>query len=73
MSAVLDMALDDIIKSNKPASGPARRLPNRATNRAAPYATAKVPFISSIFRSFIDLFTYFSEISLRFGFWLSRT
>jgi THO complex subunit 4 len=59
MSAALDMTLDDIIKNNKksgsgnprgrsrpgPGSGPgpARRLPNRAVNRAAPYSgTAKV-------------------------------
>lgn len=56
MSAALDMTLDDIIKNNKkPGSGnsrgrsrpvgpgPARRLPNRAANRVAPYAAAKAP------------------------------
>ncbi|WVY99566.1 hypothetical protein V8G54_025636 [Vigna mungo] len=56
MSAALDMTLDDIIKNNKKSAsantrgrgrasgpGPARRLPNRAANRAAPYATAKAP------------------------------
>ena len=56
MSTALDMALDDIIKSNKqsgsgargrsrasaPGPGPARRIPNRAANRTGPYATAKV-------------------------------
>ncbi|XP_061352056.1 THO complex subunit 4A-like isoform X2 [Gastrolobium bilobum] len=55
MSAALDMTLDDIIKNNKKSGsgnskgrtrgsgsgpGPARRLPNRAANRAAPYTTA---------------------------------
>jgi len=57
MSAAMDMSLDDIIKNNKKSgsgssrgrtrpsgSGPTRRLPNRAANRAAPYAPAKVPF-----------------------------
>ncbi|KAL5152263.1 THO complex subunit 4A [Glycine soja] len=56
MSAALDMTLEDIIKNNKKSSpantrgrgrasgpGPARRLPNRAANRAAPYAAAKAP------------------------------
>ncbi|RDX93452.1 THO complex subunit 4A [Mucuna pruriens] len=56
MSAALDMTLDDIIKNNKKSRsgnsrgrtrpsgpGPSRRLPNRAANRAAPYATAKAP------------------------------
>lgn len=57
MSAALDMTLDDIIKNNKKSGsgnsrgrgrgsgsgpGPARRFPNRAANRAAPYTTAKV-------------------------------
>ncbi|GAA0148108.1 RNA metabolism protein [Lithospermum erythrorhizon] len=57
-AAPLDMSLDDLIKQNKKpssaaagagrgrgragGSGPSRRLPNRATNRAAPYST-KVP------------------------------
>ncbi|RDX67089.1 THO complex subunit 4A, partial [Mucuna pruriens] len=58
MSAALDMTLDDIIKNNKKSGsgnfrgrsrpsgsgpGPSRRLPNRAANRAVPYATAKAP------------------------------
>lgn len=58
MSAALDMTLDDIIKNNKKSGsgnsrgrtrpsgsglGPSRRFPNRAANRAAPYATAKAP------------------------------
>ncbi|KAI9081939.1 hypothetical protein K1719_036252 [Acacia pycnantha] len=56
MSAALDMTLDDIIKKNKKSGsgnsrgrgrgsgpGPARRFPNRAANRAAPYTTAKAP------------------------------
>ncbi|KAG4974042.1 hypothetical protein AAZX31_11G137800 [Glycine max] len=56
MSAAMDMSLDDIIKNNKKSgsgssrgrirpsgSGPSRRFPNRAANRAAPYATAKAP------------------------------
>ncbi|CAJ1955764.1 unnamed protein product [Sphenostylis stenocarpa] len=56
MSAALDMTLDDIIKNNKKSAstntrgrgrasgpGPARRLPNRAANRPAPYAAAKAP------------------------------
>ncbi|MED6187479.1 hypothetical protein PIB30_076840 [Stylosanthes scabra] len=57
MSAALDMTLDDIIKNNKKSGsggsrgsrprqsgpGPARRFPNRAANRAAPYAAAKAP------------------------------
>ncbi|KAL5130219.1 THO complex subunit 4A [Glycine soja] len=56
MSAAMDMSLDDIIKNNKKSgsgssrgrtrpsgSGPTRRLPNRAANRAAPYAPAKAP------------------------------
>ncbi|KAB1216297.1 THO complex subunit 4A [Morella rubra] len=57
MSTALDMALDDIIKTNKqsgsgargrnrasgPGPGPARRLPTRAANRAAPYTPAKAP------------------------------
>ncbi|KAF7805485.1 THO complex subunit 4A [Senna tora] len=56
MSAALDMTLDDIIKNNKKSGsgnsrgrgrgsgpGPARRFPNRAANRAAPYTTAKAP------------------------------
>ncbi|KAG4992064.1 hypothetical protein JHK87_025521 [Glycine soja] len=54
MSAVMDMSLDDIIKNKKKSGfessrgrirpfgpGPTRRFPNRAANRAAPYATAK--------------------------------
>ena len=65
MSAALDMTLDDIIKNNTKSGsgnsrgrtrssgsgpGPSRRFPNRAANRAAPYATAKVPWLlSSIF------------------------
>lgn len=54
MSDPLSMSLDDIIKTNKKTGsgnprgrgrlsggpGPARRLPNRASNRAAPYAAA---------------------------------
>ncbi|KAI4334504.1 hypothetical protein L6164_019187 [Bauhinia variegata] len=56
MSASLDMSLDDIIKSNKKSGsgnyrgrgrgsgpGPARRFPNCAVNRSAPYPTAKAP------------------------------
>ncbi|KAL9368050.1 hypothetical protein Peur_039249 [Populus x canadensis] len=58
MSSALDMSLDDIIKnSKKPGSanfrgrgrghpsgaGPARRFPNRAANRSAPYTAAKAP------------------------------
>ncbi|KAF5446985.1 hypothetical protein F2P56_032576 [Juglans regia] len=59
MSAALDMALDDIIKTNKQSGsgargrnrasgtgtgpGPARRFPNRAANRTAPYAPPKAP------------------------------
>lgn len=56
MSGVaLDMTLDDLIKQNKKpggggsrgrgrgsGAGPSRRFPNRAANRAAPYAAAKV-------------------------------
>ncbi|XP_073291736.1 THO complex subunit 4A-like isoform X1 [Primulina huaijiensis] len=52
-SGALDMTLDDLIKTNKKSSGrgrgraagpgPARRLPNRSANRAAPYATPKAP------------------------------
>ncbi|WOL00694.1 THO complex subunit 4A-like [Canna indica] len=56
MSSALDMSLDDIIKNNKkPAggggrgrsrgsgAGPARRVPNRTSNRSAPYSTGKAP------------------------------
>ncbi|KAJ6299660.1 hypothetical protein OIU76_020606, partial [Salix suchowensis] len=58
MSSALDMSLDDMIKNSKKSgsanfrgrgrgrssgAGPARRLPNRAGNRSAPYTAAKAP------------------------------
>ncbi|KAM6597098.1 hypothetical protein CsatA_007622 [Cannabis sativa] len=56
MSDPLSMSLEDIIKGNKKSGsgnprgrgrgsgpGPARRLPNRAANRIAPYAASKAP------------------------------
>ena len=65
MYAAMDMSLDGIIKNNKKSgsgssrgrtlpfgSRPTRRFPNRAANRAAPYATAKVPF------TFFDYFSF---------------
>ncbi|KAI4322160.1 hypothetical protein L6164_021880 [Bauhinia variegata] len=67
MSASLDRSLDDIIKSNKKSGsgnyrgrgrgsgpGPARRLPNRAVNRSAPYPTAKAPETTWQHDMFID-------------------
>ena len=56
MTTALDMALDDIIKTNKQSSGssnrgrarpssgpgPARRLSSRSANRTGPYSTPKV-------------------------------
>ena len=61
MSSALDMSLDDMIKNSKKSgfanfrgrgrgrssgAGPARRLPNRAGNRSAPYTAAKVHTLS---------------------------
>ncbi|XP_072975071.1 THO complex subunit 4A-like [Typha angustifolia] len=55
MTSALDMSLDDLIKNNKKpsggaprgrggrGSGPARRAPNRAGNRSAPYSIGKAP------------------------------
>jgi len=72
MSAALDLSLDDIIKNNKKSgsgnfrgqnrssgsgSGPSRRFPNRAANRAAPYAAAKVG-ISYFHPSFVFNFDF---------------
>ncbi|KAK8925734.1 Polyadenylate-binding protein RBP45A [Platanthera zijinensis] len=57
MSNALDMSLDDLIKNNKKSGGgnprgkgrgasgigPARRAPNRSSNRPAPYTVGKAP------------------------------